>query len=849
MTMDDGAAGGRKDRLSATKRALLDAWMQTTAVPAGADAFAGGDGEPFASFPLTEVQEAYWLGRHRTFELGVAPASYLEIEVAELDVDRLRHALERLIARHEMLRAVVQPDGTQRVLETAPALTVPVHELASFPEDHQRARVEAIRARLTQGISDPARWPLFAVEVSRGSAATLLHVMFDILIVDMHSVRILTRDLSRLYADPDAQLPPLGPSFRAHVLRREARKTSPSYARARAYWLGRLASLPPSPPLPLACAPRDLIAPRFVRYAGRLPRDVWQEIKRRTAARKLTPTGVLLTAFAQVLARRSASSHFTLNLTMYNRPGDVAGIDEVVGDFTSLTLVECDLSATERVADRAARLQRQLWADLEHRDFDGVEVLRERRRLTGNAQASMPIVFTSNLLHERGEVGALPVLGRVVTSITQTPQVWIDHQAAEQDGELVYGWDVPEGLFPPDFVEEMRSEYHERVERLRTDAAWDEVEHLTMVCTAAPSIVEPAAPPPREPVTVRVTDHVLGRVLGRAREVLGGRAVTATDSLIQLGLTSIGFVRLANALQVDLGVRPELESLLEQTNATGIAALYETLLGDGDHATPEAGDAGLIVEPSERARFTEARHGLRRDLDAAPRISLPRPSSTRVNLDLGNRRTYRAFAVKPVTLDALATVLSSFRELPAPDGPRFAYPSAGGLYPVQVYLHVKPGRVAGLAGGYYYHPSEHALVQLDAALALDRKLHGWNNRAAFDQSAFSLFFVADRRAMAPLYGRLTHDFTLVEAGAMLELAMLLAASAGIGLCPVGRVDDRAIRTALAWHADHVLVHSVLGGIPAAATQGSPVDDLRRQVGELSEAEVEALLERSDKERG
>ncbi len=35
--------------------------------------------------------------------------------------------------------------------------------------------------------------------------------------------------------------------------------------------------------------------------------------------------------------------------------------------------------------------------------------------------------------------------------------------------------------------------------------------------------------------------------------------------------------------------------------------------------------------------------------------------------------------------------------------PKYRYPSAGSLYPVQSYLHIKPNRIAGLAASFYYY--------------------------------------------------------------------------------------------------------------------------------------------------
>src|SRR6185436_20195650 len=72
-------------------------------------------------FPLTDVQEAYWIGRNAGMELGaVATHIYFEIDSTGLDVDRFERALRRQIDRHGMLRAVVDSDGRQRILAEVP---------------------------------------------------------------------------------------------------------------------------------------------------------------------------------------------------------------------------------------------------------------------------------------------------------------------------------------------------------------------------------------------------------------------------------------------------------------------------------------------------------------------------------------------------------------------------------------------------------------------------------------------------------------------------------------------------------------------------------------------------------
>ena len=61
---------------------------------------------------------------------------------------------------------------------------------------------------------------------------------------------------------------------------------------------------PPAPELPLLHSTK-LTQPQFTRRDGQLPAAQWQRLKQRIAQAKLTPSGVLAAAFAEVLAQWS----------------------------------------------------------------------------------------------------------------------------------------------------------------------------------------------------------------------------------------------------------------------------------------------------------------------------------------------------------------------------------------------------------------------------------------------------------------------------------------------------------------------------------------------------------------
>ncbi|HYX23367.1 MAG TPA: amino acid adenylation domain-containing protein, partial [Thermoanaerobaculia bacterium] len=442
-------------------------------------------------FPLTDVQQAYWIGRSGVFEMGeVATHVYTEIDSRGVDLDRMTLAWRLLIERHDMLRAIVLPDGRQQILATVPPYRIAVVDLRGADAPQREAGLQRVRQAMSHQVLPSDRWPLFEVR------ATLLdggvgrfHVSFDFLIGDAWSWQVLMRDLARLYADPAAELPPLAVSFRDYVLALAGYERTPGFARDLDYWRGRLADLPPAPELPLARSPASLGRPRFVRHAGHLPRAAWSRLKERASRSGLTPSGVLLAAFSEVLAAWSKSPRFTINLTLFNRLPLHPQVNELIGDFTSLTLLAVDASQAGGFEARARRTQAQLWEDLDHRTVSGVRVLRELARGHGGAARSfMPVVFTSTLnIGSQGSQGGQqdgtdgPGAedeprddGRY--EISQTPQVWLDHQVREGRGRLFYNWDVVADLFPPGLIEAMFAAFRELLGRLAAaeadNAAW-----------------------------------------------------------------------------------------------------------------------------------------------------------------------------------------------------------------------------------------------------------------------------------------------------------------------------------------------------------------------------------------
>lgn len=216
-------------------------------------------------FPLTDIQQAYLIGRHKGLELGgISSQYYLEFDCPGLDVDRLAEALRKVIDRHDALRTVAGQDQTQRVLaaDEVEPYVIRSTDLRSRGAEEQIAEVERIRAELTEQVLPVDRAPLFDVRASLlDNDRVRLHMAVDLLFVDMRGLRRLLDEWRLFYDEPGRHPEPLELSFRDYVLAQEELRGAALGQEDAAYWADRLDTLPPAPELPLAVAPEQLGTP------------------------------------------------------------------------------------------------------------------------------------------------------------------------------------------------------------------------------------------------------------------------------------------------------------------------------------------------------------------------------------------------------------------------------------------------------------------------------------------------------------------------------------------------------------------------------------------------------------
>jgi SagB-type dehydrogenase family enzyme len=209
-------------------------------------------------------------------------------------------------------------------------------------------------------------------------------------------------------------------------------------------------------------------------------------------------------------------------------------------------------------------------------------------------------------------------------------------------------------------------------------------------------------------------------------------------------------------------------------------ALLATLSSHG--CTPAAADA-----PTEVAR----------------NIVLPAPRTAGpLSLEeaIAQRRSVRALAADPLSDGELSQLLWAAQGETDPRGFRAA-PSAGALYPLEIYLVTEQGL-------FHYEPNDHSLTRLGGD---DVREDVW--RAGLEQDSLrdapAIFvFAAVYERTAVKYGSRAERYVHLEVGHAAQNLLLQAVALDLGAVPIGAFDDEAVQAALSLPKDHAPLYLI-----------------------------------------
>jgi len=188
--------------------------------------------------------------------------------------------------------------------------------------------------------------------------------------------------------------------------------------------------------------------------------------------------------------------------------------------------------------------------------------------------------------------------------------------------------------------------------------------------------------------------------------------------------------------------------------------------------------------------------GVFKSTSCLSRVELPKPpreSGTDALEAIRRRRSRRSFQPKPIRLVELSTVLAYSVGITGYeyDWPLRAYPSAGGLQPVEAYIVA--GSVEGIKPGlYHYDPRSHSLCLLREG----------DLRQALAEACLEQWFIADAPAsiiLTAYYARTAsrycargYRYVLLDTGTAAENLYIVCEALGLATVFVGAFRDEEL---------------------------------------------------------
>ncbi len=317
--------------------------------------------------PLTPLQEGLLF--HARYDRD-APDVYnvqLVLELAGVDVARLRGACGALLDRHPALRAafVLTQSGTPvQVIPHTVALPWQEHDLRAG--EHTGAGVASFLAedrlrRFDPGLPPLLRFTLLRTAVDRHTLVFTSHHLLS----DGWSMGLLLRDLTRFYEAGGPPEPPASVPVRRYYEWLARQDTEA----AEAAWRAALAGL--DGPTLVAPGTEAAALPTLPqRLTAELSAQATEELADRARALGVTLNTVVQGAWALVLAELSGRTDVVFGATVSVRPPEVPGVEEMVGAQINTVPVRVRMTPGETPAGLLTRLQAEQ-ADLAAHAFLG----------------------------------------------------------------------------------------------------------------------------------------------------------------------------------------------------------------------------------------------------------------------------------------------------------------------------------------------------------------------------------------------------------------------------------------------------------------------------------------------
>ncbi|MFK5977253.1 MAG: amino acid adenylation domain-containing protein, partial [Sulfurovum sp.] len=220
---------------------------------------------------------------------------------------------------------------------------------------------------------------------------------------------------------------------------------------------------------------------------------------------------------------------------------------------------------------------------------------------------------------------------------------------------------------------------------------------------------------------------------------------------------------------------------------------------------------GFLNDPIERLEFKLSQKG-NRVINDEKNIKLINKKSN-ISLALLNKnRELENFdkLSKNISMEQISTLLNTFSNTKVDNNPlpKYYYPSAGSLYPIQIFLYIPNNTIENIeAGFYYYDRANHKLVMI-------RKDKNSKEYVEF-------YFISKLEAIASMYGPASKGFCSIEVGHIYQLFLATSTALSIGVKPIEEREE--ISRVLDLNENYIVTKSVQIGVQKDRVENQPLN--------------------------
>ncbi|MBI6744818.1 amino acid adenylation domain-containing protein [Pseudomonas syringae] len=405
-----------------------------------------------AQLPLSFAQQRLWF----LAQMEGASAAYhipagLRI-VGALDEAALQHALNRIVARHEVLRTTFVQTGDQ-------AVVLCIHpEETGYPLRKYDLTTHADSSSELARLMDEAAIGRFDLQQGPLIRGSLVRLSDDehVLLLTMHhivsdgwSMGVLTRELGALYASgcqADADpLPQLSIQYADYAVWQRGWLSGEVLHKQSTYWQTALLDAPA-----LLMLPSDRVRPAQQDYTGDavpvvLDETLSHELKALSRRHGTTLFMTLLAGWATVLSRLSGQDEVVIGSPVANRMS--AEVEGLIGFFVNTLALRVNVSDDPTVEALLSRVKACTLAAYEHQDLpfeQVVELLKPVRSLSHSP------LFQAMLSWQNTPPAELALEGLELTlldSVARTTKYDVSLDLAEVEGRIVGSLEYATALF------------------------------------------------------------------------------------------------------------------------------------------------------------------------------------------------------------------------------------------------------------------------------------------------------------------------------------------------------------------------------------------------------------------